>query len=158
MKCPFCHFQETRVVDTRESDNLEATRRRRECLKCGKRFTTYERAEMAGIVIVKKDGRREPFNRAKLLAGLQKACEKRPISTEAIEKVVNEVESELRRRDSREVKSSVLGQIVMRRLRSLDKVAYLRFASVYLAFEDLSSFEKELKKLTMKRRRQGRDT
>ena len=154
MKCPYCHFQETKVVDTRESENLEAIRRRRECLntKCGKRFTTYERAEIANIVIVKKDGRREQFNREKLMTGLQKACEKRPISTETIERMAGEIESELRKQDKREVKSSVLGQIVIKKLRSLDKVAYLRFASVYFAFEDLSSFEKELKKLSMKRK------
>ena len=150
MKCPYCNYEETQVIDTRETENLETTRRRRECLKCNKRFTTYERVEEADIVVVKKDGRRERFERQKLLNGILKACEKRPISLEKIEKIVDEVESDLRKRDSVEVESKTIGEIVMKRLKSLDKVAYIRFASVYREFEDLERFEEELEKLQKK--------
>ena len=150
MKCPYCNYEETQVIDTRETENLEATRRRRECLKCNKRFTTYERVEEADIVVVKKDGRRERFERQKLLNGILKACEKRTIPLEKIEKLVDEVESDLRKRDSVEVESKVIGEIAMRKLKTLDKVAYIRFASVYREFEDLDRFEEELEKLQKK--------
>ena len=150
MKCPYCGYEETQVIDTRETENLEATRRRRECLKCSKRFTTYERVEEADIVVVKKDGKRERFSRQKVLNGILKACEKRPIPLEKIEKLVDEVESDLRKRDSVEVESKVIGETVMRKLRSLDKVAYIRFASVYREFEDLDRFTEELEKLQKK--------
>ena len=150
MKCPYCNYEETQVIDTRETENLEATRRRRECLKCSKRFTTYERVEEADIVVVKKDGRRERFARQKLLNGILKACEKRPISLDKIEKLVDEVESDLRKRDSVEVDSKVIGEIAMKKLKTLDKVAYIRFASVYREFEDLDRFEEELEKLQKK--------
>ena len=150
MKCPYCNHEETQVIDSRDTENLEATRRRRECSKCNKRFTTYERVEEADIVVVKKEGKRERFERQKLINGILKACEKRPISLEKIEKLVDDVESDLRKRDSVEVDSKVIGKLVMRKLKSLDKVAYVRFASVYLEFEDLARFEEELDKLQKK--------
>lgn len=150
MRCPYCNYEETQVIDTRETENLEATRRRRECLKCSKRFTTYERVEEAEIVIVKKNGRRERFERKKVLDGILKACEKRDISLEKIEKIVDEVESDLRKRDSVEVESRVVGELVMKKLKTLDKVAYIRFASVYKEFEGLEKFEEELEKLMKK--------
>ena len=150
MKCQYCNFEETQVIDTRETENLEVTRRRRECLKCSKRFTTYERLEEADIMVVKKDGRRERFSRQKVLSGILKACEKRQISVEKIEKLADEIESDLRKRDSVEVESKVIGELVMRKLKSLDKVAYIRFASVYREFEDIERFEQELEKLQKK--------
>ena len=150
MKCPYCAHEETQVIDTRETENLEATRRRRECLKCSKRFTTYERLEEADIVVVKKDGKRERFERKKLLNGVLEACEKRDNPLEKIEKLVDEVESDLRKRDSVEVESKVIGEIAMKKLKTLDKVAYIRFASVYREFEDLERFEEELEKLQKK--------
>jgi transcriptional repressor NrdR len=121
------------------------------CTRCGRRFSTYEQAEVANLVVVKKDGRREPFDRAKLRAGLQKACEKRPISAETIESVIEEIESACRSRESLEVSSSDIGELVMDKLRALDKVAYIRFASVYRAFADLQSFEEELHSLLKSR-------
>ncbi|MEK6876347.1 MAG: transcriptional regulator NrdR [Nanoarchaeota archaeon] len=150
MKCPYCNYEETQVIDSRDTENLETTRRRRECTKCNKRFTTYERVEEADIVVVKKDGKRERFERQKVLNGVIKACEKRPISLEKIEKVIDDVESDLRKRDSVEVESKVIGEIVMKKLKTLDKVAYIRFASVYREFEDLDRFEEELEKLQKK--------
>lgn len=144
MICPFCSSTETKVIDKRESENLLATRRRRECLKCKKRFTTYERIETQEITIVKKDGRRELYSRQKLAAGILKACEKRPIGREQIENIVDEVEIELRNMPSTEVASKRMGELVMSKLKQLDKVAYIRFASVYREFTDLRSFEKEL--------------
>ena len=150
MKCPYCNYEETQVIDTRETENLEATRRRRECMKCNKRFTTYERVEEADIIVVKKDGRRERFQRQKLMNGILEACEKRSIPLEKIEKLCDEAESDLRKRDSVEVDSKVIGEIVMKKLKSLDKVAYIRFASVYREFEDLDRFTEELEKLQKK--------
>ena len=147
MKCPYCLFEKTKVLDKRDIHEFDAIRRRRACLKCGKRFTTYERIEMTGFAVIKKDGRRESFNRDKLVIGLLKACEKRPITRAQIEALVNEIEAELRQFEEREVLSDVIGKLVMERLRTLDKVAYIRFASVYRDFTDLSSFEKELKSL-----------
>lgn len=148
MDCPYCGNLEHRVVDKREAN--EATRRRRECLKCKKRFTTYERIEPFGLVIVKKDGRREPFSREKLRSGLVKACEKRPIPQEKIDAAVEEIESELRGEEKKELNSSHVGELVMRKLKKLDKVAYIRFASVYRQFADIESFQEELKKLIKK--------
>jgi len=150
MKCPYCSYEETQVIDSRDTENLESTRRRRECSKCKKRFTTYERVEEADIVVVKKDGKRERYERQKLMNGVIKACEKRQIPLEKIEKLVDYVESDLRKRDSVEIESKILGRITMRKLRSLDKVAFLRFASVYLEFEDIDRFEEELEKLQKK--------
>ena len=147
MKCPFCRHPKTRVVDKRNLEELDTIRRRRECLSCGQRFSTYERIEWTGVSVIKKDGRRESFDRDKLLAGLLKACEKRPIPREEIEKRVSGIEAELYNYGSREVPAQVIGELVMDRLKELDKVAYIRFASVYREFTDLKSFEKELRTL-----------
>lgn len=146
MQCPYCSYPETKVIDTRESPTF-ATRRRRECLKCKKRFTTYERVEFVDIVVVKKDGRREQFDRKKLFTGIMKACEKRPIPTEKVERTVDDIEIELRNKDTIEINSKDIGEIVMKKLEKLDNVAYIRFASVYREFDDIKSFEKELKKI-----------
>jgi transcriptional repressor NrdR len=150
MKCPYCRHSKSRVVDKRNAAGLEAIRRRRECLACGRRFSTYERIELAGFSVIKKDGRREGFDREKLLAGLLKACEKRPVPREAIEELVERVQSELGNREGREVPAAVIGEMVMDWLAATDKVAYIRFASVYREFADLSSFERELKTLKKK--------
>jgi len=150
MKCHYCNYEETQVIDSRDTENLETTRRRRECAKCNRRFTTYERVEEADIVVVKKDGSRERYQRQKLLNGILEACEKRQIPLEKIEKIVDEVESDLRKRDTVEVDSKTIGRIAMRKLRSLDKVAFLRFASVYLEFDDIERFQEELEKLQKK--------
>ena len=147
MKCPYCLNSKTKVVDKRNLEELDSIRRRRECLSCGKRFSTYERIELIGFSVVKKDGRRENFYRNKLTTGIIKACEKRPIPREEIEKCVNGIEAELKNYEEREVPSSIIGKLVMERLKNLDKVAYIRFASVYREFTDLKSFEKELKLL-----------
>jgi transcriptional repressor NrdR len=147
MRCPFCRHPKTRVVDKRNLEELDTIRRRRECLSCRRRFSTYERIEWTGVSVIKKDGRRESFDRDKLLAGLLKACEKRPIPREEIEKRVSGIEAELYNYGSREVPAQVIGELVMDRLKALDKVAYIRFASVYREFTDLKSFEKELRTL-----------
>ncbi len=146
MQCPYCSHEETKVVDKRETDNLEVTRRRRECLKCEKRFTTYERVEI-DLRVIKKDGRREAFDREKVKNGMLRACEKRPVTKEQIEMAIDKIESALRGRSSDEVKSSIIGELVSRELKRLDKVAYIRFASVYKDFEDIESFATEVKKL-----------
>ena len=148
MKCPYCSSTKTKVTNKRDSDEEGITRRRRECLKCSRRFTTYERPEIETIV-VKKDNRREPYNRDKLTSGLVKACEKRPISREKVEKIVNEIEEKLRRK-GKEVKSEVIGKLVMQSLKKLDKVAYIRFASVYSDFQDLADFKNIFKDITKK--------
>lgn len=147
MKCPFCSHNDSKVVDKRDANGLDIIRRRRECLGCAKRFTTYERIEVADLRIIKKDGRRELFDRGKLMNGVLKACEKRPVSRDKIEELVNSVEAELRNKESTEIPSREIGEIVMDKLKELDKVAYIRFASVYRDFTDIKSFEKELKLL-----------
>ncbi len=147
MRCPYCDHDGTKVIDTRETAYSDVTRRRRECEKCEKRFTTYERVEMLDLRVVKKNSAIETFDRNKLLKGIIKACEKRPIKIEKIEKLVDEIESELRKEEKTEIPSSIIGEKVMDKLKKLDKVAYVRFASVYKEFTDLRSFEKELKKL-----------
>jgi len=147
MKCPYCINFGSKVVDKRDIPELNTTRRRRECLKCGKRYTTYERIELGDITVIKKDGKRESFSRDKLLSGLLKACEKRSIPRESIDKLVSEVEADLRNIDDKEVESTRIGEMVMRKLKEIDNVAYIRFASVYREFTDLRSFETELKKL-----------
>lgn len=152
MKCPYCSSTEIKVVDKRATEDDRATRRRRECLKCKKRFTTYERIEGATLVIVKKNGNREEFDRAKLEKGILKACEKRPIPHDKINKLVDEIETELRNRDETEIQSKVIGNLVIKKLKKLDKVAYIRFASVYREFADIDSFHYELKKLLRKKR------
>jgi len=147
MKCPFCGHPEDKVVDSREGKEHLAIRRRRECLACKRRFTTYERVDEIPYMVVKKDGRREKFDRQKILAGLLRACEKRPVSTTSLEEVVNETESLVIDAPDREVPSQKIGELLMTRLRELDKVAYVRFASVYLHFKDVKEFMDELKDL-----------
>jgi transcriptional repressor NrdR len=144
MKCPFCGHIEDKVVDSRESKEAESIRRRRECLSCKRRFTTYERVDEIPYMVVKKDGRREKFDRQKILAGLLAACQKRPVSMNQMESIVNEAESLVMESSNRECPSREIGQLLMRRLRELDKVAYVRFASVYLDFKDIKEFRKEL--------------
>jgi len=144
MLCPYCKSPKTKVVDKRETDREKVIRRRRECLKCKKRFTTYERAE-AGLIVVKRNGRRERFDRNKLKIGIIKACEKRPISIRTIEKLVNDVESKLRDLHTSETKSKIIGDMVMEKLKKLDKVAFVRFASYYKRFTGVESFKKVLK-------------
>ena len=147
MRCPFCGAGDDRVVDSRESREGAVIRRRRECNACQRRFTSYETVEEIPILIVKKDGRREPFDRNKLLRGLMKACEKRPVETRVLEAICDEIESVLHAREPREMKSIEVGARVMDRLKDLDQVAYVRFASVYRRFEDLGDFVDELKAL-----------
>jgi transcriptional repressor NrdR len=147
MKCPFCGFVNDKVVDSRESKEADSIRRRRECLKCEKRFTTYERIDEIPYMVVKKDGRRERFDRQKVLNGLLRACEKRPVSIARLEQIVNDAESYVIDSPERERKTSEVGELIMNRLRKLDKVAYVRFASVYLDFKDVKEFMDELKDL-----------
>lgn len=147
MKCPFCGASDDRVVDSRESREGEVIRRRRECESCGRRFTSYETIEEIPYMVVKKDGRRETFDRKKLRAGLVKACEKRPVSPAQLDTIVDEVETQLHDTEEREMSTSDIGMRVMERLRELDKVAYVRFASVYRKFEDVDEFLRELKNL-----------
>ncbi len=147
MKCPFCGHQEDKVVDSRESKEREAIRRRRECLNCERRFTTYERIDEIPYMVVKKDGRREKFDRQKVLNGLLHACEKRPVGMPALEATVNEIETRVMDASEREVQTSEIGKFIMDRLRLLDKVAYVRFASVYLDFKNVQEFMDELQTL-----------
>lgn len=147
MKCPYCGNPETKVVDSRYSEDMEAIRRRRECLNCGKRFTTYERVEIAPIIVIKKNGEREQFRSEKLKKGIMKACEKRPVTQEDIDFAAAEIERQIRNSESIEVPSSRIGEMVMERLRGMDKVAYIRFASVYREFADVEMFQEEIKNL-----------
>jgi len=147
MKCPYCGTNRDKVVDSRSSNNGKNIRRRRQCLKCSKRFTTYEHFEEMPLMVIKKDGRREPFDRNKILAGLTKACEKRPVSIEKVERVADAIEMQIQKDFEREVKASVIGELAMKHLHALDQVAYVRFASVYRQFKDINQFMKELKQL-----------
>ena len=147
MQCPYCDFEDTKVIDSRLSETKDAIRRRRECLSCGKRFTTYERREPLKLMVIKRDGSKEPFAREKLRAGLAKACAKQRITEEQIELMVDEIEAELRDRRRHEVTSRRLGDMVLIRLRRLDMVAYLRFASVYRQYTDVDQFRSELVRL-----------
>ena len=151
MKCPFCSSDEDRVIDSRSSNEGKSVRRRRECLKCDKRFTTYEYIEEIPLMVIKKDGRREAFDRNKIINGIMKACEKRPVSVEKVETVVDRVEKELQKSFDKEVKAPVIGELVMENLHKIDEVAYVRFASVYHQFKDINQFMKELKDLLSKR-------
>ncbi|MEJ7860188.1 MAG: transcriptional regulator NrdR [Pyrinomonadaceae bacterium] len=151
MKCPFCAHLEDKVVDSRESKDGDSIRRRRECIECGKRFTSYERIDEIPYMVVKKDGKREGFDRNKIMAGLLRACEKRPISAPQLESIVDLVEKYVQESLERERPTSDVGKIIMQRLKELDKVAYVRFASVYLEFEDVSEFMNELKDLVRAR-------
>jgi transcriptional repressor NrdR len=147
VKCPFCGDAKDKVVDSRESGSGDAIRRRRECLSCGRRFTSYERIEEIPYLVIKKDGRREAFDRGKLMAGLHRACEKRPVSAKALSDLVDEVEQLVQDSPDREIETRVIGGRIMERLKELDKVAYVRFASVYRQFEDVQEFMTELRDL-----------
>lgn len=151
MKCPFCEHTETKVIDSRHTEEGHAIRRRRECDKCNKRFTTYEKIEEMLLMVVKKDGRREPFDRSKVLSGIIKACEKRPVPMADIERVVNEIERGLNNMMEKEVPSSFVGELIMDKLKELDEVAYVRFASVYRQFTDVNTFVAEVEKLLSKK-------
>lgn len=146
MKCPFCAKNETQVLESRGVDEGRAIRRRRECGKCGKRFTTYEKVKGAALWVVKKDGRREPFDKEKVKRGVLRAIEKRPVSLDLVDEIVEQVEREMLRREKEEVPSQTIGQAILKRLKKIDKVAWLRFASVYLEFEDLEDFERAIGK------------
>lgn len=145
MKCPSCHYKETKVVDSRLSSEGNSIRRRRECLKCEKRFTTYEYVEQVPLMVVKRDGRRQAFDRTKIIAGLVKACEKRPVSVDRIEAMTSEIERHIQKKYEREVSATAIGEIIMEKLAVLDEVAYVRFASVYRQFRDVNQFMNELK-------------
>ncbi len=147
MRCPVCLWPNTRVIDKRDSADASTTRRRRQCEACSHRFTTYERPELSALMVVKSDRRRQEFDREKLRHSIQIACTKRPISADQINRIVEQVEAEMRSRDMAEIPSSTIGDLVMEKLRKVDQVAYIRFASVYRAFADVSSFEDELKAL-----------
>lgn len=147
MICPFCEHPDHRVVESRVPDSKDAIRRRRECLGCGRRFTTYERVEEMPVVVIKSSGERELFDRAKLLAGMQRACHKRPVPTGLLEVAVRDIEIELRNRLRQEVRTSLIGELALRRLKEVDQVAYVRFASVYRQFADVEEFEEELARL-----------
>ena len=147
MKCPYCGFSESKVIDSRPTDEGEKIRRRRECISCANRFTTYEIIESVPIMIIKKDKSRESFNREKLLKGMVRACEKRPVPIDTLEKIVDEIESEIQNSLDREITSVKIGELVMDKLKDVDEVAYVRFASVYRQFKDINTFMSELKKL-----------
>ena len=147
MKCPFCGHPESKVIDSRPADENASIRRRRECLACGKRFTTYETVESLPIVVIKKDGSRQSFDRQKILRGMIRACEKRPVSLAELERIADEIEQELQNSMEREIRTADVGEKVMDRLRKVDQVAYVRFASVYRQFKDLDTFMAELNKL-----------
>jgi transcriptional repressor NrdR len=147
MKCPYCYHLESKVIDSRYTEGHTCIRRRRECLECGERFTTYERLEDVPLMVVKKDGQREMFDRNKLMTGLLKACEKRPISQESLDKLVDSIEQEFRNEMKQEVKSTEIGELVMSGLKEIDEVAYVRFASVYRQFKDVNKFKQELERL-----------
>lgn len=151
MRCPFCDHAESKVIDSRESKNGLCIRRRRECLKCAKRFTTYEKIEEIPYMVIKKDGKRQRFDSQKLLQGLLKACEKRPVPVSKLEEIVEEIEANLQDRADKEIAASEIGRLVMEKLKVLDKVAYVRFASVYREFKDVLEFKKELEVLLKER-------
>ena len=147
MKCPYCSFEESKVIDTRTTEDGFKIRRRRECLSCKKRFSTYETIETIPIIVIKKDGKRETFDRNKLFRGLLKSCEKRPIKLEALEEIVDNIESALQSNQDNEIPSDTIGEYAMKYLKDLDQVAYVRFASVYRQFKDIDSFKEELERL-----------
>ena len=151
MKCPFCSFLDSKVLDSRPAEDGNAIRRRRECIECGRRFTTYEKVDEIPLAVVKKDGRREVFDRGKILGGVIKACEKRPVSMLQLEKLVDDIEKDIRSKLDLEINSQQIGEMVMDRLRSVDEVAYVRFASVYRQFQDVNSFVEELETMLKKK-------
>ena len=150
MKCPFCGYEESKVIDSRPTDEGERIRRRRECLECNKRFTTYEIIESLPIIVIKKDKSREAFSRDKLLNGLMRACEKRPVSIDTLDKLISDIEMKIQNSLDREVSSDKIGELVMERLKDVDEVAYVRFASVYRQFKDINTFMDELNTLLKK--------
>ncbi len=150
MKCPFCGYEESKVIDSRPTDEGERIRRRRECLQCAKRFTTYELIESLPIIVIKKDGSRESFDRQKLLTGMLRACEKRPVSIEMLDRAITDIETVIQNSLDREVSSDKIGELVMDKLKDIDEVAYVRFASVYRQFKDINTFMNELNKLLSK--------
>ncbi len=150
MKCPFCSFEESKVIDSRPTDDGQRIRRRRECLQCTKRFTTYETIESLPIIVIKKDKSRESFNRDKLMTGLLRACEKRPVSIDTLDNMIDEIETIIQNSLDREVSSEKIGELVMEKLKEIDEVAYVRFASVYRQFKDINTFMTELSKLLEK--------
>ena len=147
MKCPFCNEDDTKVIDSRPADDNSSIRRRRQCEVCGKRFTTYEKVETIPLIVIKKDENREPYDRSKIEAGIVRSCHKRPISADQIKKLVDEIEVEIFNKEDREISVNVIGEIVMNKLKNLDAVAYVRFASVYREFKDVNTFMDELKTL-----------
>jgi len=147
MNCPFCSHYETKVVDSRPTDEGQAIRRRRECLNCKKRFTTYEKIEEIPLIVVKKDGNREPYNRNKIINGLIRACEKRPVSMQKIEVIVDDIEKQLYNTMEKEISTKLIGELIMNSLKNVDEIAYVRFASVYRQFKDINTFMEELKKM-----------
>lgn len=151
MNCPFCNYSDTKVIDSRPTDEGQAIRRRRECLKCAKRFTTYEKIEQVPLIVVKKDGNRQQYDRNKIINGILKACEKRPVSVDMVEGMVNEIEKELYNSMEKEITSQYIGSMVMNNLKKIDEVSYVRFASVYRQFKDLNTFMEELNKLLIKK-------
>jgi transcriptional repressor NrdR len=154
MHCPKCHNQETKVIDSREIDEGSAIRRRRECLKCGFRFSTYEEIELLNLIVIKKDGHKEPYQRNKLEKGIRIACEKRDIDQERFKRIITRIEEQIQNEaKNNEIKSSYIGELVIRELKRVDKVAYIRFASVYHDFEDVKTFQEEIKKLIPKKRK-----
>ena len=154
MKCPYCQYTESKVIDSRPTDEGEKIRRRRECMRCGKRFTTYESVETTPLMVVKKDHSIEPFNRDKLFNGLLRACEKRPVSLKSLEQIVDEIEQKLKNSLEGEVNSRRIGELAMEELRRLDQVAYVRFASVYREFQDINSFMDELRAILEEKERE----
>ncbi|ADQ40997.1 ATP-cone domain protein [Caldicellulosiruptor acetigenus I77R1B] len=147
MRCPFCGYEDSKVVDTRPTDEGRIIKRRRECLKCQKRFTTYEKVERQPILVIKKDNRREEFDRNKILNGIIKACQKRPVSIEQMNKIVDEIENEIYNSMREEISSREIGEMVMEKLKKIDEISYVRFASVYRQFKDINTFIEELQKL-----------
>ena len=147
MKCPFCGFEESKVIDSRPTDEGQRIRRRRECLECGKRFTTYEKVETIPLIVIKKDNNRETYDRSKIEAGVLRACHKRPISAAQINQLIDSVETAVFNREEKEIASGIIGELVMNKLKDLDTVAYVRFASVYREFKDINTFMDELKKV-----------
>ncbi len=156
MKCPTCHYKETKVIDSRLSSDGGSIRRRRECLKCEKRFTTYEYVEEVPLMVVKRDGRRQPFDRKKIISGLIKACEKRPVSIDKMEEMTSEIERHIQKNYEREVNAKNIGELIMEKLAGLDEVAYVRFASVYRQFRDVNQFMQELKGMLDKEKEKGK--
>jgi len=151
MKCPFCESADDKVLESREIDEGKAVRRRRECLNCRGRFTSYERVEEKPILVIKRDGRREQFSRDKIRSGILKACEKRPVSITLVEETIDEIEKEIHREEGREVTTAKIGEMVMDKLQRVDKIAYIRFASVYRKFESMAEFVKEIEEITIGR-------